>query len=314
MDFISWLTAFGGGMIGAAIGGIPAFVFTGLTVIAAVFAGDAGQPVINMICFGPIFGPHVAFGGAVAAAAYAKKKGLIENGQNLASPLFGTGDSKVLLVGGAFGLINYFIQFVYSKLLGGVVFGLEGWTDTVALTVFTSGIIVRLLMTDSGLTGKYTGTEKRQYFPKGKRLRFLSVIGIGVGIAFSGVTIYLGKMAMEGSDAALYIFHNIGNIGFALAAISLIFVCMNFTIEAWHHTAVTSATTAMIVFAGTLNPLFTILAAVGVAVVISVANEWALLTINSYADSHIDSPATVIMIMQLINFCVLQPMLPPILG
>lgn len=41
----------------------------------------------------------MAFGGAVAAAALAKKKGLVENGQDLSVPLFSTGDSSVLLVG-----------------------------------------------------------------------------------------------------------------------------------------------------------------------------------------------------------------------
>lgn len=314
MNIIMWISAFGGGMLGAALGGIPAFVFTGLTVIAAVFSGDAGAPVINMLCFGPIFGPHVAFGGAVAATAFAKRKGLVENGQNLAMPLFGVGDYRVLLVGGVFGLINYLIQFIYSKLLGNVVFGLEGWTDTVALTVFTSGIIVRCIMTKSGLTGKYTGTEKRQFFPRGKRLQFLAITGLGVGIAVSGFAVYLGQLAQKGSEAALYIFNNIGNIGFALAAVSLIFVCMGQYMDSWHHTAVTSATTAMIIFAGTMNPVAAMISAIVVAVIVSIANECALLTFNSYADSHIDPPATVIMIMQLINFCLIQPMFPSIMG
>lgn len=314
MDIIMLITAFGGGILGAAIGGVPAFVFTGLTVIAAVLAGDAGQPVLNMLCFGPIFGPHVAFGGAVAATAYARKCGFVKDGQNLSFPLFGTGSARVLLVGGIFGVINFVIQFIYSKLLGGIVFGFEGWTDTVALTVFTSGVLVRLLMTKSGLTGKYTGTEKRQFVPKGKRLHFLAATGVGVGVITSGFAVYLGRMAVDGSSAALYIFQNIGNLGFALAAFSLLFACVGLPIESWHHTAVTSATTAMIVFAGTLNPAMTIIAAVVVGVIISVANECAQLTFNSYADSHIDPPATVIMLMQIINFSVIQTMLPSIMG
>ena len=104
MNIIQLITAFGGGMLGAAIGGVPAFVFTGLTVIIAIFAGESGMPVIGTLSFGSVFGPHVAFGGAVAAAALAKKKGLVENGQDLSVPLFSTGDSSVLLVGGVFGL------------------------------------------------------------------------------------------------------------------------------------------------------------------------------------------------------------------
>ena len=94
MNIIQLITAFGGGMLGAAIGGVPAFVFTGLTVIIAIFAGESGMPVIGTLSFGSVFGPHVAFGGAVAAAALAKKKGLVENGQDLSVPLFSTGDSR----------------------------------------------------------------------------------------------------------------------------------------------------------------------------------------------------------------------------
>ena len=51
-----------------------------------------------------------------------------------------------------------------------------------------------------------------------------------------------------------------------------------------------------------------------VAIVISVACECAALTFNSYADSHIDPPATVIMLMQIINLSVLQTILPSVIG
>ena len=49
MNIIQLITAFGGGMLGAAIGGVPAFVFTGLTVIIAIFAGESGMPVIGTL-------------------------------------------------------------------------------------------------------------------------------------------------------------------------------------------------------------------------------------------------------------------------
>ena len=55
MNIIQLITAFGGGMLGAAIGGVPAFVFTGLTVIIAIFAGESGMPVIGTLSFGSVF-------------------------------------------------------------------------------------------------------------------------------------------------------------------------------------------------------------------------------------------------------------------
>nr|WP_300652388.1 hypothetical protein [uncultured Anaerobutyricum sp.] len=39
--------------------------------------------------FGSFFGPHIAFAGGVAAAAYAKKKGVSENGADIVSALAG---------------------------------------------------------------------------------------------------------------------------------------------------------------------------------------------------------------------------------
>lgn len=145
MDFTMLITAFGGGLLAAAIGGVPSFVFTGLTVIAAIFGGEAGAPMIGALSFGSFFGPHVAFGGAVAGAAYAKTKNLLDDGQDIVTPLFKTGDAGVLLVGGVFGIIGFLLQYLFGAVLGGMVFSYAGWTDTVALTVFTSDILVRLI-------------------------------------------------------------------------------------------------------------------------------------------------------------------------
>lgn len=313
MDFIMLTTAFGGGILGALIGGVPAFVFTGLTALIAIFAGDSGMPMVEFLSFGSVFGPHVVFGGAVAAAAYAKKKGIAQNGQDIITSLFGSCDASVLLVGGIFGVIGYLINFIYSQILGNVVFGSIAWTDTVALTVFTSDVIARFIFTKSGFLGRYTEAGQRQFFPKGKRLSFLVIVGLGVGVVISGLASSLGSMALEGSTEAFYLFSNTGNIGFAIAAISLAFMCMGLPIEGYHHTAVTAGTTAMIVFAGTLSVPLTMISGIIVGVVVSVACECAALTVNSYADSHIDPPATIIMIVQFINLTILQTAFPSIM-
>lgn len=313
MDFTMLITAFGGGMLAAAIGGVPSFVFTGLTVLAAIFGGEAGAPMIGALSFGSFFGPHVAFGGAVAGAAYAKTKSLLDDGQDIVTPLFKTGDAGVLIVGGVFGIIGFLIQYLMGAVLGGMVFNYVGWTDTVALTVLISGILVRLIFTKSGLIGKYTGTEKRKYFPEGKRLSFLIVIGLGVGIAIGGVAATLGQLGVAGSDMALYLFNNIGTIGFAIAAITLAFLCMGLPIEGYHHVILPAGTTAMIVFAGTLNPFLAILGAAVMGVITSIWGEVMGLTLNSYADSHIDPPAATIWVWQLVNFCLLMSILPTVL-
>ena len=76
---IFWLiAAFGGGAFGAAIGGQTAFIFTGLlylTGLGVYMAGIDAAPYMNSVVFGPVFGPHIAFLGGAAGAAYAAKVG-----------------------------------------------------------------------------------------------------------------------------------------------------------------------------------------------------------------------------------------------
>jgi len=89
-DFILLLiTALAGGAFGAALGALPAFIFTGfvvflgegLNILAGTLGGnveavpgDLGAGITGVIGFGVITGPHIAFAGGVAASAYAGKK------------------------------------------------------------------------------------------------------------------------------------------------------------------------------------------------------------------------------------------------
>ncbi len=129
------LAAFAGGILGAALGALPAFVFTGFMVIAGEMARIAGMvsleegfgledpagAVTAEIAFGAFFGPHITFAAGAAASAYAAKKGYME-------PDFGGGwgyhDAKniliafagrhndVLLVGGLFGILGFLVFFI----------------------------------------------------------------------------------------------------------------------------------------------------------------------------------------------------------
>jgi hypothetical protein len=55
------------------------------------------------VAFGPVFGPHIAFAGGVAAAAYAARRGELDDGADIITPLAGLATLDVLLVGGVFG-------------------------------------------------------------------------------------------------------------------------------------------------------------------------------------------------------------------
>lgn len=77
------------------------------SVAAMCGAGDASNILLNYVAFGPFFGPHIAFAGGVAASAFARKKGITENGADIATALGGCNEPSVLLVGGIFGVIGF---------------------------------------------------------------------------------------------------------------------------------------------------------------------------------------------------------------
>lgn len=149
-----WLAAFAGGAFGAALGALPAFVFTGFMVIVGEAANELASGLgealgleavqigfTNSVAFGPVFGPHISFAGGAAAAAYAARKGYMDTGfdyfeaKNIAHAL-GT-KPDVLAVGGAFGVFGMLVR----QLSQG--FGLP-W-DPIAMGVVLSAVAHRLV-------------------------------------------------------------------------------------------------------------------------------------------------------------------------
>jgi hypothetical protein len=152
------LAAFAGGAFGAALGALPAFCFTGFAVIAGEASnlaldalGEAGglsseaipaaSGITGNIAFGAFFGPHISFAGGAAAAAYAAKKGYMDDfgfdyheAKNIPAAL-GT-EPDVLAVGGLFGILGLVITTVSANV------GLP-W-DPIAVAVVLSAVAHRL--------------------------------------------------------------------------------------------------------------------------------------------------------------------------
>ena len=136
------IAAIFGGYFGAAIGGNFAFTLTGFMILFSwgIFAVGGSDIGFNYVAFGPVMGPHITFAAGVAGAAYAMHKGLIESGRDASSPLARLGRLDVLLVGAAFGAFGYLFNIGLSFIPW---FGSH--IDTVALTVFTSNVLARLI-------------------------------------------------------------------------------------------------------------------------------------------------------------------------
>jgi len=175
--------------------------------------------------------PRSAGGGA--AAGYAGRKGKLASGTDILSSLNGLGEPDVLLVGGIFGVLGFLIHYCIGLL---PVIGSAGaappppaTTDLPGITVFILAVVTRLAFGKTGLTGKYTGSGKREWFATGKGFVYNVVLGGGIGIVVSFIAAFLYENEFT---AAFSIFPI---VCFGFAAITLIFTQTGFATPATHH-------------------------------------------------------------------------------
>ncbi len=279
-DWASLLAAFGGGILGAAVGAVPAFVFTGILVLIGVASAAAGGDarIISDIAFGPFFGPHVSFAGGVAAAAYAGHIGLMPNGRDVGRALMGLNNPMLLLVGGIFGVAGSFVNAALQKT------GAGAWTDTVAVTVLISGFAARIIFGKTSVIGKprpgaqhFYPDDVNHWLPWQQKASQLLVIGLAVGLVSGRLFSVLGPQ--KGGDA----------VGFGLSTAFLILLVMGNQIPVTHHVAITAAVAA------TLGAGLVTCAIVGVlAAFIGEGFSRAFLI---HGDTHVDPPAGAIAIL-----------------
>ncbi|GIN61691.1 hypothetical protein J27TS8_16840 [Robertmurraya siralis] len=269
---MSWeliLASFGGGVFGALFGALPAFIFAGFVGLIGVGVIAAGGPptILNDVVFGTLLGPHIAFAGGVAAAAFAaNKKKVLDSALDIVTPLKKTNDISVLLIGGMFGIIGH--------LINSALVHFETPVDTVALTVFISCVISRFVFGKSGLIGKFAPTngEKRDFAPGAKSLWFIIIYSLGFGLVIS----YLVDLTQ------------INVLGFVISASLLILLQFGFDIPATHHITLVAGYATIATGSILYGALF--------AVIAGVLGEIADKTFNSYVDTYIDPPATTIFI------------------
>lgn len=279
-DWTSLLAAFGGGILGAAVGAVPAFVFTGVLVLVGVASAVASGEtrIISDIAFGPFFGPHVSFAGGVAAAAYAGHTGLLPNGRDVGRALMGLNNPRLLLVGGIFGAAGSFINAMLGRAGAGT------WTDTVALTVLISGFAARIMFGKTSVIGKvrpggqhFYPDDVNHWLPWQQKASQLVVIGFAVGLVSGRLFSVLG--ASKGGDV----------VGFGLATAFLILLVMGNQIPVTHHVAITSA------LAATLGAGLVTCAIVGILA--AFIGEGFSRAFHIHGDTHIDPPAGAIAIL-----------------
>jgi hypothetical protein len=297
MSIFALVAAFGGGVFAAAIGALPAFIMTGVfSVVGAVAAmcgaADASNILINYFAFGSFFGPHISFAAGVAAAAYAKKKGLNENGADIATACAGYNAPDVLLVGGVFGVIGFlFKELVVANLFAGTI-SARLVTDGPGITVFLSGVLVRLVF-----GGKLKTSDK--VISSGNALTTTIVIGACYSLLVAGL--YAAGVNAGLGDAFAGVYHV---LIFGLAAIGLVFAEMGQPFVGCHHIVIIAAEATVQSYATTGNLWAAVIIGIIFGTLAAIIGDIEGNVINCGTDSHIDNPACAIFIMTfVVNAC-----------
>jgi hypothetical protein len=273
VDWIAVAAAFGGGMWGAAVGAVPAFIFTGiLAMLGAAVALASGHKELLDVAFGPVFGPHVSFGGGVAAVAYAAARGRASTGRDIGAPLMNLRSVDVLLVGGIFGVAGLLLNSGFASLK------VANWTDSIALTVVVTNMAARLIWGKTSLFGTVASPAGRRFRPDDSAtwlpwqqdFTHVLAIGLAVGLAASYLAVRGVSVAADG-------------LAFGIATSVLVFLIMGQKVPVTHHIALPAAVGVLhgAGFAGG------VLCGMAGAVIGEIASRVFLI----HGDTHIDPPA-----------------------
>ncbi|WP_436928890.1 hypothetical protein [Halosimplex halobium] len=316
------LVAFAGGAVGAALGGYAAYGLAGLVVtvgeIAGVTAGAGGSPLVadsadlgtagvtGLVGYGPVLGPHVAFAGAAAAAAYAGRKGHLDTdfayheAKHLAAPLGPR--PGALAVGGVFGVLGYWLaqlslrlglpwdpvaaSVVASALLHRAVFGypLLGRLDTDLLDMSPYEEGDRRMAADGdgarSLAGRYV---VEPWLPYQSDWATVGLLGLVVGV-------FAGFLAVATGSYFL---------AFGIAATGLLFLTAGVDrFPVTHHMALPAGIAALAL--PDAGPTVAILVGGAFGVLAGLVGELAQRVLYAHADTHLDPPSVAIVVTTLL--------------
>lgn len=321
------LAGVAGGILGAALGALPSLSLAGIAIVAGeilavlfsaeattldVFGVEAATldavGITATVGFGPVLGPHVAFAGGVAAAAYAGRKGTFDTtfryhqAKQVAKPL-GT-NPKALLVGGAFGLFGVLVARFASELSAPL--------DPIALAVVLSAVVHRLAfgypligrireseysMFDMSpfKTAQYWGDDNHDtsqgtggrhvvepWQPRHYEWQTVTVLGAGAGVV-------AGVLALGTGSAFL---------AFGLSLVSLLgLVAGRYDIPVTHHMALPGGIAGLATDAG---PVVALIVAGIFGLLGALIGEFAQRVCYAHGDTHFDPSFVSILVTSLL--------------
>ncbi|WP_224449824.1 hypothetical protein [Haloprofundus salilacus] len=319
-DPMMLLAALAGGAFGAALGALPAFIFTGFMVVygqTAEYLNPDAADITGLIAFGPVFSPAISFAGGAAAAAYAADRGYMDFGfdyheaKNIAAALGTRPD--VLAVGAVFGVVGYWIQTLSGQLL-------LPW-DGIAMGVVLSALLHRLAF-GYDLIGKVRGDGVLDMSPfEREEMRVMgesAAGGDGSEAVTDGGTVTKQRFAVEPWLPQQYKWSGVAAIGltagtlgafiwavtglpflgFGISAASLLFLnCGVEKIPVTHHITLLGSAGAW-AFVGSASPesagVLAILVGALFGLISALFGELFQRVFYAHGDTHWDPPAAAI--------------------
>ena len=311
------IAAAAGGAFGASLGALPSFVFTGFVVslgeglailerrlvgLDVAPSGDLATGVTSVIGFGMVTGPHVAFAGGVAAAAYAGKRhpGLEPEGweyhfgKNI-GVAFGT-KPDILAVGAVFGVLGMLITRVAS--------GVGAPTDTIALSVVATALLARVAF-GYPIVGRIAGTgildmtpferaEQRAaaadgnpegrlatepWLPHQYLWRGVATVGVVTGVLAGYIWLETGSIFL----------------GYGISAASLLFLNLGVErIPVTHHMTLVGSAGAAVAMPALESDPAVLLVAGAFGGIAGLVGEVAQRVFYAHSGTHVDPPAVAI--------------------
>jgi len=315
-----------GGMLGAALGGLPSLSLAGLVIVFGEVAapGRTGNPelfgadpapldavgVTGAVGFGPVLGPHAAFAGGLAAAAYLGRKETFDTrfryhqAKNVKKPL--GSEPRTLAVGGAFGLLGVVVARLSATA------GLP--VDPIMLSVVATGLLARLAFgyplvgrvrdrdpsvldmspferderwgdpdneTAQGTAGRHV---VEPWLPDHYRWGQAALLGLAVGVASGYVALVSGSVFLA----------------FGLTAGSLLFLSLGlYTLPVTHHMALPASIAAWSILPEAA-PALALAAAAVFGLLGALLGELAQRLLYAHADTHLDPAAVSIVLTSLL--------------
>jgi hypothetical protein len=311
------LVAFGGGVFGAALGGLWSIILCALLVLAgsAVVMAGGTDFLLMQVALGPVFGPHVGgFAAGIAAATYAagvKKNQPNGDAKDIVSPLVDT-SWDVLAMGGLFAVLGHILAQIIPQI------PIVNQTDGLAFNIFLTAVIARLLFYGGEMPwGKKESIQKYGYLgtnnyaiswmPYMSQPGKLLMLGIGVGTISPAMAMMaqkqLAPLVAKGAVAESTAFVVALLMGWTLAILALLL--LNAATGSAQKVPITHCIADLSALAFLLTGSF------GLAVIVGILAAfweelWARMVWN-HGSNHIDPPATAIAFGTLVLAILLKP-------